>query len=215
MKHIKLSPDICKVLKRGSYNVSFINTAKEVVDCLEVTSKKTCWLLSSSGPQPYSLFWHSLWHTICTVSIYWVYVYIYKYSDIPSDILSGIYSDILSDILSCILSGILSDIYSGILSGVFPGILFWRSLCPGLAAAHSVRISRWDSGYTATGICDIRFGSSRSLASGARAMRFGDELAQKWTREKSRRKKRKEEEVEVHICQNLETLTCQGTTRKA
>ena len=79
MKHIKLSPDICKVLKRGSYNVSFINTAKEVVDCLEVTSKKTCWLLSSSGPQPYSLFWHSLWHTICTISIYWVYVYIYKY----------------------------------------------------------------------------------------------------------------------------------------
>ena len=35
------------------------------------------------------------------------------------------------------------------------------------------------------------FGSSRSLASGARAMRFDDELAQKWTREKSRRRGRR------------------------
>ena len=95
----------------------------------------------------------SLTHYSDIVSIYWVYIYIciimYLYSGILSDILSGIYSDTLSGIysdnLSDILSGILSDIYSGILSGIFPGVLFWRSLCSGLAAAHSVRSSRWDS----------------------------------------------------------------------
>ena len=56
-------------------------------------------LLSSSDPNPDTLFWHSFWHTI------WKYMYtclkldIYIYSDIRS----GIHSDIFSGILSGII----------------------------------------------------------------------------------------------------------------
>ena len=66
------------VLKRGSPHVSFINTAKEVVDCLEVTCKKTQITFFEWSPPLHailtwfvtyhlevcirSIFWHSLWH---------------------------------------------------------------------------------------------------------------------------------------------------------
>ena len=120
--------------------------------------------------------------------IYIIILYIYILT-FYIDILSGTCSDILSGIYSDILSGIHSDILSGILSGIFSfwhsGILFWHSLCSGPGPTHSVRSSRYEVRVQAQSEHEVR----ATAQPGARDMRFGDELAHQWTREKSRRRR--------------------------
>ena len=100
---------------------------------------------------------------------------------IPTMAFQGIYSDMYFDIYSDIRPNILSDIYSDIL--FFLALIIWHLFW------HSIWHSPWHSLLAFS-----LFGPKRSplrselaqaqpTVSGARDMRFGDELAQKWTRE--------------------------------
>ena len=76
-------------------------------------------------------------------------------------------------------------ILSGIFSFWHSGILFWHSLCSGPGPTHSVRSSRYEVRVQAQSEHEVR----ATAQPGARDMRFGDELAHQWTREKSRRRR--------------------------
>ena len=77
-----------------------LHSPRFLLGCLRLFGK----IITSSDPNPDTLFWHSFWHAV------WKYVshilYIYIYSDILSDNLSRIYSDIPAGIYCDILSGI-------------------------------------------------------------------------------------------------------------
>ena len=132
-------------------------------------------------------FLHTLWHSYLTflsdIPIW--HSYLTFLSDIPILILSGIVSDILS-ILSGILSGTLSDMYSDILSGIYSDIcsfFFWHLFGSRRGSQHP-ELTIW----------------LRSI--GAHTT---DEMAKEETRRRGGKKKKKE----LHLCQNLETLTWQ------